>query len=435
MLKIFQKNRNKSADGFVPESFEESTEYIANRYRGWYSVFNFNLSEIPDFTYLKTCLAADESLVLVFVDIGEKKGERLENDEIDRICDIIRFFYREGKNVILRVAYDHEGRAMEKEPPFFRQVLENIDDIGEILQKCEKEIFIFQGLLVGKWGEMHSSRYITTERLREMYEVLKKYRSEEYFFAVRRPKYWRNLNPGSVHAGENGCRLGLFDDGMFGSETDLGTYDTVSKNTAGWNGAWSRIEEAEFENELCRYVPNGGEALYGEEFRNNHGDDDVLRELEDRHITYLNSNHDPKMIEAWENSIYRGKDCWNGKSLYDYIGAHLGYRFFVSKVSFDLSGGGTLSVFIRNCGFAEIYKKTEICISYYDKNGQIHKLSVEYGLNGIEPGTEKAVSAVVKDACGDIMLKARTVCDGETVRFANEKALADGSLKVGRMCQ
>ena len=55
--------------------------------------------------------------------------------------------------------------------------------------------------------------------------------------------------------------MGLFDDGILGSETDLGTFGVEPGSEAGWGSPWSTEDELIFEEQLCRYVPQGGEVL------------------------------------------------------------------------------------------------------------------------------------------------------------------------------
>ena len=55
--------------------------------------------------------------------------------------------------------------------------------------------------------------------------------------------------------------LGLFDDGIFGSTTHLGTFGTMMREAAGWEKPWSRKEELEFIEQISRDFPCGGEAI------------------------------------------------------------------------------------------------------------------------------------------------------------------------------
>ncbi len=51
----------------------------------------------------------------------------------------------------------------------------------------------------------------------------------------------------------------------------------------------------------------------------------MIRELDQMHVSYLNSTYRQEQLNAWKNQSM----TWNGEtiSVYDYIGRHLGYRF------------------------------------------------------------------------------------------------------------
>lgn len=63
--------------------------------------------------------------------------------------------------MILRFSYDLEGKGLEKEPGSIRLVEEHMQQIGEVIREYADDIFAVQGILIGNWGEMHGSRYLT----------------------------------------------------------------------------------------------------------------------------------------------------------------------------------------------------------------------------------------------------------------------------------
>ena len=92
-------------------------------------------------------------------------------------------------------------------------------------------------LYAAVFGEM---RYILLYVLRRSGELL---RSEK---EIRQKKY---------------AHLALFDDGILGSMTHLGTFGTELREAAGWAQAWTRKEEMEFVNCLTEDMPCGGEVV------------------------------------------------------------------------------------------------------------------------------------------------------------------------------
>ncbi len=98
--------------------------------------------------------------------------------------------------------------------------------------------------------------------------------------------------------------MGLFDDGMFGSESHLGTFGTGDRVSAGWDGQWGFAQEMAFEEELGNYVPNGGEAVYGEGYTEKLSQKQMLDTLRKMRITYLNKAHHVRTLhicKKWNN--------------------------------------------------------------------------------------------------------------------------------------
>ncbi len=273
--------------------FTETTEPLGNPLRGWYSIYTFEADKEPDFRNLEYCLDRNETLALILIDISSFQNIDLDLSALKRIRSILQFFKNNKKDMILRVTYDCEGKAMEREPSLFSQILRHMTQVGEILAQFPGAVFVYQGLLIGNWGEMHTSRFVAQGYLKQMAAILREYKGEGTFLAVRRPVYWRMLN----EADDLGD-MGLFDDGIFGSPSDLGTFGTQARNTVGEHSAWSREEELAFEHELCKAVPNGGEAVYGEGYLTGLSQEQVLKDLSRMHVTYLNSRHDAVLLDC-----------------------------------------------------------------------------------------------------------------------------------------
>ena len=87
----------------------------------------------------------------------------------------------------------------------------------------------------------------------------------------------------------------------------------------------------------------------------------ALSDLAVMHVSYLNAQHDAAVLDKWKNSSYTGSDSlFSGKSGYDYISAHLGYRYVLtgSDLSYHafLDNTATLTLKINNRGFAPAYR-------------------------------------------------------------------------------
>ena len=113
---------------------------------------------------------------LKFKNIIETLYEPIEktymDNAISNLIDILKYFESKEKDVILRFAYDTKGKALEEEPFSFKTVLEHAKWIVESLQNNSRNVFIVQGLILGNWGEMHTSKHISDENLRRIYAFL-----------------------------------------------------------------------------------------------------------------------------------------------------------------------------------------------------------------------------------------------------------------------
>ena len=172
---------------FHKADYSEVAEDISNPVRGWYQIHTFQAAKEPDFDELEWCLNRNDTLALVLIDIGEYRERDLDEEALGRICRILEFFSERRYDLILRVVYDREGRAMEREPFFFSQVLSHLRQIGGVLERYASCIFVYQGMLVGNWGEMHTSRFLSEDKMAQMAEALRYYRCGETYLAVRRP--------------------------------------------------------------------------------------------------------------------------------------------------------------------------------------------------------------------------------------------------------
>ncbi|MCM1056200.1 MAG: DUF4874 domain-containing protein [Firmicutes bacterium] len=456
-MKFLEKIK-KSESGWKidPADLTERPEDVCNPCRGWYQIHTFQADSEPDFGELEWCLDRKASLALVFVDIGGFRDRKLDEEALDRIRRILAFFRDNHYNMILRVAYDHQGKAVEREPYFWDQVKEHMRQVGKLLREYGEHIFIYQGLLTGNWGEMHTTRFQDERKRKELWEILQEYIPENTYAAVRRPAYWRQLH-GEQKNGRYGRRdMGLFDDAIFASGDHLGTFGILGREN-GWGEAWKREEELCFEEELCRIVPNGGEAVYGEAFQEQLTPKLTEETLRRMHITYLNKVYDAGILDIWKQWKYAGAAEWNGKSLYDYIGAHLGYRLVIRSVRLQAGRGeksGKLEIVIENTGFASLYQEAEFWLEskalpgdrMSEESGQMPEKEgpQEQGAERLRLAPEKNADTVwnsgeIRSLSCNILLKPRQLwiranrkADGACIRFANG-CDKDGRTKIGEL--
>lgn len=409
---------------FKPEILEESTMYLQNPSCGWYHIYPFAIEEKQDFEELYWCLHAEERIVLALIDIGAFRGEELSGEALCNLSDILEFFEKHDREIILRITYDRDGRGMEHEPDFLQTVIGHMRQLGAVICAHREQILVVQGMLVGSWGEMHDSKFLSEERLRQLMQVWRKALGD-IPLAVRTPQQWRLLHSEK----KAGCceKTGLFNDGMFGSMDDLGTYGCQSRAKSGWGGKWCREEELDFIGTFASHVPYGGEAVAGSlelSFQ------ELVREMRCTKACYLNCVHDEKRLQQWRDTRCGEPGVWEQKSIFDYIGCHLGYRFVVRDVKLEKKKQVSLKICIENTGFCALREDVEFVVSLADQRCCI---LLEQSCS-IQPQEREEITAVLPErmaaATGDVLLEMRRKRDRHPLYFANTPSEA-GRIRLG----
>lgn len=271
---------------------------------------------------------------------------------------------------------------------------------------------------------MHGSKFLSEEKLRRLYKTYREALGEEICMAVRTPSQWRTLFGEESNA--KTVRTGLFDDGMFGSPGNLGTYGTMAKEHAGWKQEWCREDELEFVGELGEQFTYGGEAVGTDRC----GDLQCAEaEMRLTHISYLNSAYDERILDRWRRTEWTGAGVWNGCSGYDYIGSHLGYRFVIREVSCKCGGRyrkmPQIAAQIENAGFAPLYEEAEL-LAVWELNGKCREETLQTDVRQILPGGQEKLEiplpgSIEGESCR-LFLLLRRKRDGRMIRFANQGA-------------
>ncbi|MGN0425203.1 MAG: DUF4874 domain-containing protein [Acetatifactor sp.] len=431
LKKMFCSDSAK-ADNFIPALFQESTDACRNPARGWYRIVYFDAGESPADRFDRLGQRKGYTLELVVIDIGAFQDRDLTEEGCDHIREVLSWYRCAGLQIVLRVVYDHEGKAPEREPFLFGQVQRHMQQVAEILQDFRDVIFVYQGVLLGNWGEMHTSKFLSAGKIRQLTEILCRTCGDGFVGSVRKPVQWRMLYAtGEESLQAKKIRTGLFDDGIFGSETDLGTYGHASKKQVGWTGQWLPEEELEFQEKLCVKVPNGGEALYPES-----GEVPNLKSAVERlkrmRVTYLNAEYDPAILEYWRQETWTGEGPWQGVDGYTYIGRHLGYRFVLRgaaarrvKKEKDVY---LLSGMLENVGFGGLYEKTSLYLNWKEEGGALHRDLLVEDLSEKNEDRLVEFTAKLHRPIGKVSLQMVRDRDGKAIRFANVGAEETGVL-------
>lgn len=183
---------NRNGWDFRQAELAESLDEPENPGRGWYGIYTFMVEQSIDPGELRWSLRQGSRwhwYCLISTHIAVSCWMKMPLE----ISGTFSVFYAIQKDVILRPVYDREGNGRSCEPDAFELVLEHMRQIGEILKSVKHSVFIFQGMLVGSWGEMHDSEYLSPEHLHKMWSCMRGYLGEDICLAVRTPSQWRTL--------------------------------------------------------------------------------------------------------------------------------------------------------------------------------------------------------------------------------------------------
>ena len=285
------------------EKYKESNRVILNPGMGWYRPYLFNLEDDVDEGFLSSVIVEEERLCLIEINLYAYRESEINREGICHLEQILDFFHENKKDMMLRFAYDFEGYAMEKEPTSLKQIFVHMHQVGEVVKPYLKEVVLFQGLFVGSWGEMHFSRYVTDLSILRLYDEFRSVFGSEVYLALRTAAYINLIENSRGYD----PYLTLFDDAIYGSKTDMGTFSEGRK-------------AEEMDMVIGRYrCPVGGEVLYGSE--------SILSEMDSYHLTYLNSQYDKNALDDWAKMGILSK-----------VSLRLGYRFLITNCRISNSG-------------------------------------------------------------------------------------------------
>lgn len=367
--------------------FTESSQELDNPGRGFYRIHCFEITDHQEDYQQKIAeeFGKDKEtrLSLIEINLQNYKEGAITEAGLANIEALLDALEATDKQLILRFLYDWDGKGEIHEPANLETILLHMEQVGPVLRGHHKQIFTLQGLFIGNWGEMNGTKFLKDEDLSQLAFKLAAVTDASSYLAVRMPAQWRRIIDNQAEnqtIRDLKTRLGLFNDGMLGNESDYGTYGTESTDTADWKSSWSREDELEFQNELCGRVPNGGEVIHENAFN------DLERAIEDlstMRVTYLNQDYDKEVFQKWAGEQVLEQGCFSGMDGLTYIKRHLGYRLLITDVSLEhhlVKDLLSANITFKNVGFAPLYKDAEVQLSLYSEEKD-HLLTYEVPQN------------------------------------------------------
>jgi len=346
------------------------------------------------------------SIVLFFIDIGQfssginESGTDYDLDEAFFTAwrQTFENCRKNGCMAALRFRYDGNG-ADNPEPATFDKVLEHISQIKEsgILEEYKDILAFVESGFVGKWGEQHGGKYVSTEYKAKLLDAMLDCVPSPVPVTVRTPDTfakWAGIGRkdlASYHSepGSQAARVGLYDDGYMGSNSDLGTYANRETETQ-WLGNQTIYSyfggefsgNIEFAKQFDTYLPeNAVPEMYNTHLSYINGNifqlykDHTFNEKNDiKDVRYQTFPENTKLEKTYDHSAYYGQNVFR------FIRDHLGYRYVLrlSELSESVSQGEELTLHfkVENTGFANAVspQKAELII---EQNGQYMKTPVD----------------------------------------------------------
>lgn len=439
---------------FTAEAFSESNKPLQNPYCSFYHIIGYTLTDdyTPSDNYANATRSYAESLALLEINLKNYRTADISEKGLKQLDDILGAWEKSpnGTRLILRFLYDWDGAVLATEPDSLEIVLKHMEQVSESVNRYRDAVYIMQGVFIGNWGEMHHSKFSDINSVSILVNRLNELIDPSVYLSVRTPSIWRAVNnlyeppekfPSFGKDNFLTGRLGLFNDGILGSDTDLGTYgSTLKKDAVSPAYQGTREDELEFQNMLCRYVPNGGEVVYN---NNLCGLETAVSALKKMHVSYLNADYDSRVLEKWKSSVWTGNDAFNGCDGYTYIKAHLGYRYLIDCCKIKKSGlikpDYTLYLTIKNSGFSNTLKPFEASVMLVSaKTGEGTSVPLNADLRSIGGGDKKTFTAklpIKESEQGEYLIyfSVKDKASGQTVLLGNNNEITNNGYLLGRL--
>lgn len=359
-----------------PVLFTESARELKNPKRGFYNIYKIEITD-RDTDYLTLVdeykYDTDTTLTLVEINLHNYRDRELSRTGVSNVEMLFRALEAVDKQVIVRFLYDWDGETSGREPDELDIILTHMDQLEATLRRHSGQIFVLQGLFTGNWGEMSGTRYSAPQQLRQLAVQLASVTNDSTYLSVRAPAQWRVITKledlADLSSNPLAQRIGLFNDGMMGNESDFGTYAAADVETTEEFPAWERSKELAFQDALCRQVPNGGEVIVDNPYNDF---ENAVQTMAAMHVTYLNQEYDQAVFDKWAQTRVSEPGCFAGMDGLSYIERHLGYRLLIADTSFASNrfwNRLSVDVTLKNVGFAPLYREPEVKLVLCDEQG------------------------------------------------------------------
>ncbi len=356
--------------------YSESIEKINNPDQGFYQPIYVKASQYG-VSFNKNIIDNSTQLYHLRIDISEfSKAVNgvsdilLTEGMLSGLDELFTYIKQQGKNAIARFAYDPSFGGSSNKEPEPQIIYEHIKQVCNILNKYETTITAVEVGLIGPWGEMHTSSIANKTYITPIIETYLSC-TNNLPILVRTPKMIydylgitiSDIENYKIDKSSKAYRLGIYNDGYLGSETDLETYT-------------DREKDISFLCKQTDHLPYGGEVVVPNSKL--HDIQNCLPEMFQINLNYLNIKWHNEIINKWDNSNYNNA-CGNdeiyfGQTAFTYIENHMGYRFVLTDSVFEYSKKFdklNVKLTLKNVGFGNLNKTKFAKLLFVDENGEV----------------------------------------------------------------
>ncbi|MCI8458540.1 MAG: DUF4832 domain-containing protein [Clostridia bacterium] len=303
--------------------------------------------------------------------VNNESDMLLTDAALQGIGQLLATLREKDKNAIIRFAYAPSFGEQANKEPALQTVLLHIAQVCDVLNAYESTVTAIEAGLIGPWGEMHTSAMATAENITAILNAFLT-NTENLPILARTPQMLydylhvtrNDLDDCRIEKSDKAYRLGIYNDGYLGSDTDLGTFADRKK------------EVAFLGEKVTDHLPYGGEVVVPDSAL--HDIENCVPEMKTVHLSYLNAEWNDRVIDKWKNTYYSAA-CGNesdyyGQTAFAYIANRMGYRFLLQESVFAYAqSSDTLHIRLRlqNAGFGNLTKTKRAQIVFVNADGAV----------------------------------------------------------------
>ncbi len=359
-----QKNYEIS---FINADFTPSTEILSNPNQGWYHSYSFTLDDQAiDKASINEALESDTDTTLCELEIylDEYIEGEISDEAIVKLETILSLFSTTEKGIILHFCY-------EEDPEDITLVYLHMEQVAPVVLNYSSSIYILEGVFASEDNEEYTELLAYEAALFES-EIYLCASDSAAYLEVSGEKYIPSEIM-ELSAQNLSSRISIFSSGI---SLELTT------------------KEAAYLQQLCLYVPSGGklDADGGMEVFNS-----ALEILQNRQISYLSADCAEEILTSWKDNLYKVDDAFYGISQYEYITAHLGYRYVIEAVETSFNNWSDeearLDITVLNEGFSVAYERFDFTLLLKSNtNDAIYTIASDSDNRTWAPGEESILT-------------------------------------------